>query len=57
LAEVAFVRGGMWSYANPTLWGVPIWSLPAFATAALCAQRLARTITALWVNMQSRAKG
>jgi uncharacterized membrane protein YoaT (DUF817 family) len=57
LAEVVFVRAGVWSYANPGLLGVPIWFPPAFATAALCGQQLARTITALRMNILSRATG
>jgi uncharacterized membrane protein YoaT (DUF817 family) len=57
LAEVVFVHGGVWSYTNPGLLGVPIWFPPAFATAALCGHRLAGTITALWMNKQRRAAG
>jgi uncharacterized membrane protein YoaT (DUF817 family) len=48
LAEVLFVRVGIWQYANPTLLGVPLWFPLAFGTTGLIGGRLARTIAGLW---------
>ena len=48
LAEVLFVRVGVWQYANPTLLGVPLWFPLAFGTTGLIGGRLARTIADLW---------
>jgi len=57
LAEVVFVHSGVWHYANPVWLGVPIWFTPAFATAALCGLRLARTTIELCMNRQSEVMG
>ncbi len=48
LAEVVFVRYGVWHYANPTALGIPLWFPPAFGTAGVIGQRLAATLTGLW---------
>ena len=48
LAEAVFVYFGVWQYANPTFWGIPLWFPLSFGTAGLIGQRLARTITAMW---------
>jgi hypothetical protein len=48
LAEAVFVRFGVWSYANPTLLGIPMWFPLAFGTTGLIGERLARTVTGLW---------
>jgi hypothetical protein len=48
LAELSFVRIGVWQYANPTLLGVPLWFPLAFGTTGLIGGRLARAITDLW---------
>lgn len=44
VSEILFVKFGVWTYANPTLLGIPIWFPPSFAVAALVGQRLARTV-------------
>jgi len=44
LAEAVFVHFGVWRYANPTFMGIPVWFPISFGTAALIAERLARTI-------------
>jgi hypothetical protein len=48
LAEAVFVGSGAWRYANPTLWGVPLWFPVAFGTAGLIGGRLARAMARLW---------
>jgi hypothetical protein len=48
LAEMAFTHSGVWQYANPTFLGIPLWFPPAFGTAGLAGQRLARTAAAVW---------
>ena len=48
LAEAVFVHYGVWRYANPTLFGVPVWFPLSFGTAGLIGQRLSRTITEMW---------
>jgi hypothetical protein len=48
MAEAVFVYFGVWEYANPTLWGVPMWFPLAFGTTGLIGGRLARTMTAFW---------
>jgi len=48
LAEVVFVRFGVWHYANPTVLGMPIWFPFAFGTTGLIGARLARAITDMW---------
>ena len=50
LAEVLFVRVGIWQYANPTLLGLPLWFPLAFGTTGLIGGRLARTIADLWAR-------
>jgi len=50
LAEVLFVRAGIWQYANPTLLGLPLWFPLAFGTTGLIGGRLARTIADLWAR-------
>jgi uncharacterized membrane protein YoaT (DUF817 family) len=44
LAELSFVRIGVWQYANPTLLGVPLWFPLAFGTTGLIGGRLARAM-------------
>jgi len=44
LAELSFVRVGVWQYANPTLLGVPLWFPLAFGTTGLIGGRLARAM-------------
>lgn len=53
LAEAVFVRSGAWHYANPSLWGVPIWFPVAFGTAGLILGRLTRISAALWESRYS----
>jgi hypothetical protein len=48
MAELVFVRFGVWQYANPTFLGMPVWFPLAFGTTGLIGSRLARTITELW---------
>lgn len=40
LAEIVFVQCGVWRYANPTLFGIPVWFPLAFGTAGLACERL-----------------
>jgi hypothetical protein len=47
MAEVVFVRFGVWQYANPSCLGVPIWFPIAFGLARLVGQRLSVTIMAM----------
>ncbi len=47
IAEVLFVYFGVWSYGNPTFFGVPFWFPVAFGTTALIGERLVRTIVEL----------
>jgi uncharacterized membrane protein YoaT (DUF817 family) len=56
LAEAVFVHFGVWEYANPTLFGVPIWFPLAFGTTGLIGGRLARTMMAIW-EQASPARG
>jgi uncharacterized membrane protein YoaT (DUF817 family) len=51
MAEVVFVRFGVWQYANPSFLGVPIWFPIAFGLAGLVGQRLSVTIRALWAHV------
>lgn len=56
LAEAVFVHFGVWSYANPTFLGMPLWFPLAFGTTGLIGARLARTITEMWEKVSpSRA--
>ena len=48
MAELAFVRVGVWQYANPTLVGIPLWFPLAFGTTGLIGGRLARAMTDVW---------
>ena len=48
LAELVFVRFGIWRYANPSLLGMPLWFPVAFGTTGLIGQRLARNVAAIW---------
>jgi uncharacterized membrane protein YoaT (DUF817 family) len=50
VAEVIFVRSGVWQYANPSLLGIPIWFPVAFGTSALLGMQFVRAIAALWAN-------
>jgi uncharacterized membrane protein YoaT (DUF817 family) len=54
LAELSFVRVGVWQYVNPTLLGIPLWFPLAFGTTGLIGGRLARTITDLWERERPR---
>lgn len=40
IAEVAFVASGAWSYANPTLMGIPLWFPLSFGQAGLLGQEI-----------------
>ncbi len=40
VAEIVFVRCGVWQYANPTRLGIPVWFPLAFGTAGLACERL-----------------
>ncbi len=48
LAEMGFVRAGVWRYANPTAVGIPVWFPVSFGLAGLIGQRLVRCVVALW---------
>lgn len=48
LAEIVFVQYRVWRYANPTLFGIPIWFPVAFGTAGLAFERLATSLAMLW---------
>lgn len=48
LAEITFVRVGVWRYANPTLLGIPMWFPLAFGTTGLIGGRLARAMVDVW---------
>jgi hypothetical protein len=48
LAEMVFVRSGVWRYVNPTVAGIPLWFPFAFGTAGLSGQRIAHTVTQVW---------
>lgn len=48
LAELVFVRFGVWRYSNPTFLGIPLWFPWAFGTTGLIGARLARTMVGLW---------
>ncbi len=47
MAEAVFVQFGVWTYANPTFLGVPLWFPVAFGTTGLIGSRLAQTLTAM----------
>jgi hypothetical protein len=53
LAELVFVRFGIWRYTNPSLAGMPLWFPVAFGTTGLIGQRLARIVAALWERTAS----
>jgi uncharacterized membrane protein YoaT (DUF817 family) len=57
LAEIVFVHSGGWAYANPTLFGVPIWFPLAFGTTGLIGGRLARTLTSIWHKARPLTRG
>lgn len=40
VAELVFVQSGVWRYANPSLFGIPVWFPSAFGTAGLACERL-----------------
>ena len=46
-AELVFVHYGIWRYANPSLWGVPLWFPVSFGIAGLIGQRTTRTMVRL----------
>jgi hypothetical protein len=48
LAEMTFVRSGVWRYINPTFAGIPLWFPLAFGTAGLSGQRIAHAVTQMW---------
>ena len=52
-AELVFVRFGVWQYANPTIWGVPLWFPLAFGTTGLIGSRLARALAAIWEGRET----
>jgi uncharacterized membrane protein YoaT (DUF817 family) len=54
MAEAAFVRFGVWQYANPSCFGMPVWFPIALGLAGLVGQRLTRSITALWARVADR---
>jgi uncharacterized membrane protein YoaT (DUF817 family) len=47
-AEIVFVQSGVWRYANPTLFGIPIWFPLAFGTAGLACERLVTSLAMPW---------
>lgn len=51
LAEAVFVQFGVWSYANPTFLGMPLWFPLAFGTTGLIGSRLAQTIVGIWERL------
>ena len=48
IAEAVFVHFGVWHYANPTFFDMPLWFPLSFGTAGILGGRLAHTLTALW---------
>jgi hypothetical protein len=54
VAEAFFVRSGAWQYANPSLFGVPLWFPIAFGTAGLIGRRLSCTFAAIWNELSQR---
>ena len=53
VAELVFVRVGVWQYANPTLLGIPLWFPLAFGTTGLIGGRLARAMADVWDGASS----
>ena len=51
IAEAEFVQFGVWHYANPTFFGVPLWFPLSFGTAGLVGGRLARTLAEIWEEL------
>ena len=52
LAELAFVRAGIWHYANPSFAQLPVWFPVSFGLAGLIVLRLARALVALWDQLR-----
>ncbi len=50
LAELVFVRFGVWRYSNPTLLGVPVWFPVSFGIAGVTGCRLADTLAGFLVQ-------
>ena len=48
IAEAVFVHFGVWHYANPTFFDMPLWFPLSFGPAGILGGRLAHTLTALW---------
>ena len=48
IAEAVFVHFDVWRYANPSVFGVPIWFPLAFGSAALIGLRLVSTVCTIW---------
>lgn len=48
LAELVFVRAGVWRYTNPTVLGLPIWFSIAFGVAGMIGVRLSVTAALIW---------
>ena len=53
LAEVLFVRSGVWRYTNPSVFGLPMWFPFAFGTTGLMGQRLSRSISSVLASRTS----
>lgn len=53
IAEILFVSFGVWSYSNPTFFGIPVWFPFAFGTATLIVQRLVWTAIMITRSMKS----
>ena len=53
LAEVLFVRSGIWHYTNPSVFGLPMWFPFAFGTTGLMGQRLSRSIASVLTSRAS----
>jgi uncharacterized membrane protein YoaT (DUF817 family) len=43
-SEIVFVYFGVWQYANPSVFGVPLWFPLAFGMSGLTCERLIHTI-------------
>jgi hypothetical protein len=51
IAEAVFVQFGVWHYANPAFFGIPLWFPLSFGTAGLIGGRLARTLVEIWEEL------
>ena len=44
LSEIASVHFGVWSYANPSFFGIPIWLVPTWGFAILWGRRFVKKL-------------